>query len=114
MLIKSHKNLFGNEQYEGFCIDLIKKLSEMNDNFSVNFIKSIDNKSGSPHMYPNKTVWWDGMVGDIINGVSSYTFLYFLILIFCVLILNSFIESLDIAILYADLTGGEGMAFLGN
>lgn len=70
MLVNTYKHLKGNEQYEGFCVDLIKKLSEMNQNFSVNFIISKDRKSGSPHLHPNKTITWDGMVGDILNGVS--------------------------------------------
>lgn len=70
MRVKSHRKLHGNEQYEGFCIDLVKELSSMNNNFSINFIISKDGKSGSPTLLKNKSVVWDGMIGAIIRGVS--------------------------------------------
>ncbi len=71
MRVKSHRKLYGNDQYEGFCVDLIKELSAMNNNFSINFIISKDGKSGSPTELKNKTVVWDGMIGYILRGVSK-------------------------------------------
>lgn len=72
MRVKSHRKLHGNDQYEGFCIDLVKELSYMNNNFSINFIISKDGKSGSRTVLKNKSEVWDGMIGSIIRGVSYF------------------------------------------
>ena len=54
------------EKYEGFCIDLAKELSKI-----VGFTYKIelvpDNNYGS---IVEETGEWDGMVGELIKGVS--------------------------------------------
>lgn len=72
MLVKSHKTLNGNDQYEGFCVDLIKELSAMNNNFNINFILSKDGSSGSPIVDSKKRPpEWSGMLGSILRGVRT-------------------------------------------
>jgi len=52
--------------WEGYCIDLLKKLSEL-----MNFDYEIDPPANGEFgkRYPNGT--WDGMVGDLAMGVST-------------------------------------------
>ena len=72
MLVKSHKTLNGNDQYEGFCVDLIKELSAMNNNFNIDFILSKDGSSGAPIADSKKRPpEWSGMIGSILRGVST-------------------------------------------
>ncbi|CAI4228941.1 unnamed protein product [Auanema sp. JU1783] len=62
----------GNNQFEGYCIDLLKLLSERIEGF--NFEVYLQTKTGSKK--PDGS--WDGMVGDLLSGradmaVSSLT-----------------------------------------
>lgn len=57
--------------FTGYAVDLIEKLSqELGFKYQIQIVK--DNKYGSPD---NKTGQWNGMIGDILAGVSSIYFL---------------------------------------
>lgn len=67
MMKLSSNTLEGNDRYEGFGIDLIKELSEMSG-FNYTFIIQEDFNSG---YMDEKTKKWDGMIGEVINGVIA-------------------------------------------
>lgn len=64
---EASNKLIGNDQYEGFGIDLIECLSEMLG-FNYTFILQDDGANGS---YNRTTGTWDGMLRKIKDGVSS-------------------------------------------
>jgi hypothetical protein len=55
----------GNTLWEGYCIDLLKRLSELM-NFDYEIVPPANGEFGK--RYSNGT--WDGMVGDLAMGVS--------------------------------------------
>lgn len=59
--------LSGNEQYEGFCVELIAEISKLNDNFTVNLIIDPEGKSGKKES--DNPPRWNGMIGYIQRGV---------------------------------------------
>jgi ionotropic glutamate receptor len=61
----------GNALWEGYCIDLLQKLSELMD-FDYEIVPPANGEFGK--RYPNGT--WDGMVGDLAMGVSMI-FMYY-------------------------------------
>lgn len=65
---KSPVQLLGNEQYEGYCVDLIRELSDLSG-FKYNFIVQDDGQSGDPYLLPNGAKKWTGMIGAVIDGV---------------------------------------------
>ncbi|XP_030033794.2 glutamate receptor ionotropic, kainate 2 [Manduca sexta] len=60
---ESTLRLSGNEQYEGFCIELIEKLSKMLK-FNYTFVEQVDGSYGS---YDNATNRWTGMIGRLMT-----------------------------------------------
>jgi hypothetical protein len=66
----------GNDRFEGFCIDLINQLAEMYK-FNFTIYKVADNKYGTP----NEKGEWNGLVGDLINGVNKNSKLIFKLII---------------------------------
>lgn len=66
MLKENHEDLEGNDKYEGYCIDLLKEISKI---LGFKFhIKLVDD-----HKYGEKNDQgdWNGMIKELINGVSS-------------------------------------------
>lgn len=59
--------LSGNDRYEGFCIDLIQTLS-VYMGFTYTFIVQEDGANGN---YNQSTKKWDGMIGQVIDGVRT-------------------------------------------
>lgn len=57
--------LHGNDRFEGFGIDLIKKLSEM-EGFNYTFMVREDKKNGA---FDKKLGKWTGMIGDLLEYV---------------------------------------------
>jgi hypothetical protein len=55
----------GKVLWEGYCIDLLKRLSELMS-FDYEIVPPANGDFGK--RYPNGT--WDGMVGDLAMGVS--------------------------------------------
>lgn len=66
MLKETTSKLTGNDRFEGFGIDLIKELSAMLG-FNYTFMIQEDGQNGN---YDRKTKKWNGMIGEIIAGVS--------------------------------------------
>lgn len=71
-MVKDDKNLTGNAQYEGFCIDLLKRISGL-----VGFQYTI--RLVPDHMYgvyDPETKTWNGIVRELMERVSIklYTF----------------------------------------
>ena len=63
MLKKNHFELNENNQFEGFCIDLLEELSkDLGFTYAIHVVR--DNKYGND-VYGNGT--WDGMIGEILN-----------------------------------------------
>ncbi|KAF2898798.1 hypothetical protein ILUMI_07378 [Ignelater luminosus] len=56
--------LSGNDQYEGYGIDLIEELSQML-NFNYTFVIQEDGSNGN---YNKRTKKWDGMIGEVVAG----------------------------------------------
>lgn len=75
----NYQELEGNDQYEGFCVDMLKELSDILK-FTYRIKLVDDGLYGAPE--PNGS--WTGMVGELINRVSPHTHtlysLYFLYL----------------------------------
>lgn len=66
MLKESYESLVGNDRFEGFGIDLIKKLAEM-EGFNYTFIIREDKANG---VYNEKLGKWTGMIGDLLEMVN--------------------------------------------
>ncbi|KRY38169.1 Glutamate receptor ionotropic, kainate 3 [Trichinella spiralis] len=63
MYKKSVEKLSGNDRYEGFCIDLLERIAEMNKfNFTIHEVK--DKSYGTPDANGR----WNGIIGELING----------------------------------------------
>lgn len=62
---KSSRTGTGDIEYEGFCIDLLNKLSErLGFEYKIQIVS--DGKYGEQL---NGTDQWDGMIGELLNGV---------------------------------------------
>lgn len=66
MLKESQTQLYGNERFEGFAIDLIAELAAM-ENFNYTFHIREDKQNGAKNIETGK---WTGMIGDVMEGVS--------------------------------------------
>lgn len=65
---KSLEKLEGNERYEGYCVDLMHLIAQnLSRKFRMHIVK--DKKYGN--VGPNGE--WDGMVGELLRGVSCFT-----------------------------------------
>lgn len=70
MLKETPNKLEGNDQYEGFAVDLIHELSKL-VNFRYRWREVADKKYGSKEVLPNGTVQWNGMIGEIVRGLAD-------------------------------------------
>lgn len=61
----NYQDLHGNDQYEGFCVDMLRELADiLKFSFKIKLVD--DGLYGAPE--PNGS--WTGMVGELINRVS--------------------------------------------
>lgn len=61
----NYQDFQGNEQYEGFCVDMLRELADiLKFSFKIKLVD--DGLYGAPE--PNGS--WTGMVGELINRVS--------------------------------------------
>lgn len=67
MRVDSLLPLYGNDQYEGFAVDIIKELAAIRG-FNYTFLVREDMKNGEQDA---KTGKWNGIIGDLIDGVSN-------------------------------------------
>ena len=58
------EGLEGNDRYEGYCSDLAEKVAKIS-RFDYIIRPVLDEKYGD-----NKTGTWNGMVGELLTGVS--------------------------------------------
>ena len=56
------KNYTGNDQYEGYCVDLAEKISQI-VNFTYEFHHVKDNKFGAKDSNGN----WNGIIGELVR-----------------------------------------------
>lgn len=61
--------LYGNERFEGFCADVAKQIADIVE-FDYEIVPVKDGKYGG--VDENGT--WNGMVGELIRGVSELHF----------------------------------------
>lgn len=63
---ESATKLTGNDRYEGYCVDLIEAIAQ-----KLNFKYKIHiNEEKQPGKKDPKTGKWNGMIGELIDGVS--------------------------------------------
>lgn len=78
MLRKNHEQFEGNERYEGYCAELAAEIAK-----HVGFVYRLelvgDGKYGARD---SETKLWNGMVGELVYGVSGQSF-FFLLLDYC-------------------------------
>lgn len=68
MLRESAQLKKGNERYEGFALDLLDALAEkLHFSYEIHPVK--DGKYGRQD---SKTGEWDGMIGEVVNGVRNH------------------------------------------
>lgn len=68
MINDEMKDATGNLRFEGFCMDLVKKVAEqVKFNYTVEIVK--DGKYGAA----SGDGEWDGMIGELIRNVSRTT-----------------------------------------
>lgn len=68
MYKKSDKPLYGNDRFEGYCLDLLKELSNiLGFSYEVKLVS--DGKYGAQ----NDKGEWNGMVRELIDHVSHVT-----------------------------------------
>lgn len=61
----NYQDYQGNDQYEGFCVDMLRELADiLKFSFKIKLVD--DGLYGAPE--PNGS--WTGMVGELINRVS--------------------------------------------
>lgn len=73
MYKKSDKPLYGNDRFEGYCLDLLKELSNiLGFSYEVKLVS--DGKYGAQ----NDKGEWNGMVRELIDHVSTDQWVVFL------------------------------------
>lgn len=66
MFKKSDKVLYGNERFEGYCLDLLKELSNI-----LGFTYEVKLVSDGKYGAQNDKGEWNGMVRELIDHVSA-------------------------------------------
>ena len=68
VMYKNHEQLEGNEWYEGYCVDLAYKIPKhVRIKYKLSTVS--DEKSGTRDL---ETKIWNGMVGELVYGVSFF------------------------------------------
>jgi glutamate receptor, ionotropic, invertebrate len=74
VMVRTERNLTGNDRYEGFCIDLLKAIAGMvGFNYVIELVP--DKKYGA--LVP-ETGEWNGIVRQLMDKVSSNRPIYYL------------------------------------
>lgn len=70
MFKKSDKPLYGNDRFEGYCIDLLRELAAiLGFNYEVRLVE--DGKYGAQEEITGQ---WNGMVRELMDHVSHFYF----------------------------------------
>jgi len=72
MYKKSDKALYGNDRFEGYCLDLLKELSNI-----LGFTYEVKLVSDGKYGAQNDKGEWNGMVRELIDHVSDLFFTIF-------------------------------------
>lgn len=73
MFKKSDKPLYGNDRFEGYCIDLLRELSGiLGFRYELRLVE--DGKYGA---LDEGTGQWNGMVRELMDHVSRHCFFFF-------------------------------------
>lgn len=75
MYKKSDKPLYGNDRFEGYCLDLLKELSNI-----LGFIYEVKLVSDGKYGAQNDKGEWNGMVKELIDHVRLNPSLFILLL----------------------------------
>lgn len=67
MYRKSDKPLYGNDRFEGYCLDLLKELSTI-----LGFIYEVKLVADGKYGAQNDKGEWNGMVRELIDHVRSF------------------------------------------
>lgn len=66
MLKKNHEKLIGNDKFEGYCVELAAEIAKhVGYEFKLKIVA--DGKYGARD---SETKMWNGMVGELVYGVS--------------------------------------------
>lgn len=68
MLKKNHEQFQGNDKYEGYCVELAAEIAK-HVGYSYRLELVGDGKYGARD---SETKMWNGMVGELVYGVSKY------------------------------------------
>lgn len=68
MLKKNHEQFQGNDKYEGYCVELAAEIAK-HVGYSYRLELVGDGKYGARD---SETKMWNGMVGELVYGVSRY------------------------------------------
>lgn len=72
MLKKNHEKLVGNDKYEGYCVELAAEIAKhVGYEYKLKIVA--DGKYGARDP---ETKMWNGMVGELVYGVSISYFLF--------------------------------------
>lgn len=70
MLKKNHEKLVGNDKYEGYCVELAAEIAKhVGYQYKLKIVA--DGKYGAKDP---ETKMWNGMVGELVYGVSIHGF----------------------------------------
>lgn len=73
-MVKDDQNLTGNARYEGFCIDLLKRISgQVGFQYTIRLVP--DHMYG---VYDPETKTWNGIVRELMERVRPNTYNYHL------------------------------------
>lgn len=69
-MLRENKNFTGNDRFEGFCIDLLRRIaSQIGFQYTIRLVP--DHMYG---VYDRQTKQWNGIVRELMERVSSCTF----------------------------------------
>lgn len=75
MLKKNHEQLTGNDKYEGYIVELAAEIAKhVSYQYKLKVVS--DGKYGARDP---ETKMWNGMVGELVYGVSGQSFVYLFI-----------------------------------
>lgn len=85
MLKKNHEQLVGNDKYEGYIVELAAEIAKhVGYQYKLKIVS--DGKYGAKDP---ETKMWNGMVGELVYGVSGQSFVLDLSSLEAVLFLNT-------------------------
>lgn len=73
-MLRENKNFTGNDRFEGFCIDLLRRIaSQIGFQYTIRLVP--DHMYG---VYDRQTKQWNGIVRELMERVSRIRLVYYL------------------------------------